>query len=29
MVKKFGKWKVISEGTWKEFVGLEKEIEWK
>jgi len=30
MVKKFGKWKVISEdGEWKEFAGLEKQIEWK
>ena len=29
MVKKFGKWKVISEGIWKDFAGSEKDIKYK
>jgi len=29
MVKKFGKWKVIVDGEWKDFAGSEKDIEWK
>ena len=29
MVKKFGKWKVISNGEWKEFAGREDQIEYK
>ena len=29
MVKKFGKWKVISNGEWKEFAGDENNIEYK